>query len=638
MEMSGDVWPPVVPSMTYLPLDDPNCINESCTAFYAAENASQAAIPFDSLNVYGHWMTWFYLAIIGVLTLTSIITSWHDWRSLTASSQRNDKPSITQKMQALVRLFSHRHISQGPLKWLGLPLNGTLALLIAAVLFVVLITFAVQPYYRAHLGFGSPPLAIRSGFTAFACVPILMALAGKANVITLLTGISYEKLNVVHRWVAWISFGLSWVHTIPFFWISYTDGGAENVAMQFFMGDTGRTEWGGVPPLIILFLLCILSLGPIRSRFYEAFYQVHILLAITYFGLLYWHAGNVLDSWTYLWATLALWLSSWFARTFWYTQPMKIHNAWFEGSPAKLKVKGGNMVEIQVLAPSGFKFTPSQHCFLRIPRLAVLGNHPFTICNSYKAPKRGRDQLPDDEHRQTLVFLTRTYSGFTKRLASYAASDPDNQVNIWIEGPYGGISRNIELAYNNLVLIAGGGGITACLPWLAFLAQKAKDGLLNEIRIRRVVLFWTVKEQSHFSWASSALEAYFAVLSADLGARFSFYITDHKGDGRGHLQTSTTETRTAMGTLERKEAMSTPAKDDSSSEHLAIAGLGSIAYKRCSISEYLGGLELKGRSFVLGCGPPSLRSDVANACAERQWDVLRNKAQEVAVHLEAFGD
>jgi hypothetical protein len=50
--------------------------------------------------------------------------------------------------------------------------------------------------------------------TTRSCTPIVIALASKANITTLLTGIGHEKLNVVHRW---ISFGLAWVHTIPFF-------------------------------------------------------------------------------------------------------------------------------------------------------------------------------------------------------------------------------------------------------------------------------------------------------------------------------------------------------------------------------------------------------------------------------------
>jgi hypothetical protein len=238
----GDVWPPVVPSMTDLPITDPLCVNESCTAFYAAENASQAAIPFDSLGKYAHWMTWYYITILGILALVRVFQLLQDHRPI-ARKAVNKKPSISQKIMAVGRYIFYRHTAASPfIKPLGLPLNGTLIFLLSTVLFTTILSFAIKPYYRAHLGYGSPPLAIRTGFMAFACIPILIALAGKANLITLFTGISHEKLNILHRWIAWISFGLALTHTIPFLWISYTDGGTANVSAQFFAGNTGRTE------------------------------------------------------------------------------------------------------------------------------------------------------------------------------------------------------------------------------------------------------------------------------------------------------------------------------------------------------------------------------------------------------------
>jgi len=95
---------------------------------------------------------------------------------------------------------------------------GVLAFLLVTLVFLIGMTFTQRPYYREHLGYGSPPIAIRAGLMAFACVPILVALAGKANLVTLLIGISHERLNILHRWVAWMSFGLSLTHAIPFFY------------------------------------------------------------------------------------------------------------------------------------------------------------------------------------------------------------------------------------------------------------------------------------------------------------------------------------------------------------------------------------------------------------------------------------
>lgn len=41
-------------------------------------------------------------------------------------------------------------------------------------------------------------------------------LGAKANPISTLTGISHEKLNIWHNWVAWAMFALALVHTFPF--------------------------------------------------------------------------------------------------------------------------------------------------------------------------------------------------------------------------------------------------------------------------------------------------------------------------------------------------------------------------------------------------------------------------------------
>lgn len=148
---------------------------------------------------------------------------------------------------------------------------------------------------------------------------------------------------------------------------------------------------------------------------------------MTYLGLLFWHAGNVLDSWAYLYAMLALWLTSWLARTFWDTRPLNIKNSWFIGAPTTLTQLPGQMTRLEVLAPPDFHHSPAQYCFLRFPSLSPLDNHPFTIAS---APQSSTQE----DKPQTLIFLARTHDGFTKRLSKYAA-EPDRHVYAWIEGP-----------------------------------------------------------------------------------------------------------------------------------------------------------------------------------------------------------
>lgn len=42
------------------------------------------------------------------------------------------------------------------------------------------------------------------------------AFAAKWNFITLVTGVSHERLQVYHRWLAYACFVLALVHTFPF--------------------------------------------------------------------------------------------------------------------------------------------------------------------------------------------------------------------------------------------------------------------------------------------------------------------------------------------------------------------------------------------------------------------------------------
>lgn len=217
-----------------LPLSDPRCMNDSCLAFQAAHNLSQKETLYYFQYEYGHWTAWYYLGFIGIFM---VLHALHIWCSRITHSRRTEataRPSLYKKALASVRYISYRRLSSKPFDRLGLPSCGLRLFLLLAVLFLLICTFAVRPYYRKHRGYGSPPLAVRTGLMAVACTPLIVALAGKANIATLLTGIGHEKLNTVHRWVAWMCFGLSVTHTVPFIVAPLRDGGYAALHKQFY--------------------------------------------------------------------------------------------------------------------------------------------------------------------------------------------------------------------------------------------------------------------------------------------------------------------------------------------------------------------------------------------------------------------
>ena len=114
------------------------------------------------------------------------------------------------------------------------PSLGVIVVVVAALGFVCCYTFVPQPLYWKSIRFGSPPVAIRSGMLAVAMMPWVVALSMKANFIAMLTGIGHERLNVLHRWAAYICLLLSLIHTIPFYITPIYDRGGYVVFKSFF--------------------------------------------------------------------------------------------------------------------------------------------------------------------------------------------------------------------------------------------------------------------------------------------------------------------------------------------------------------------------------------------------------------------
>lgn len=127
---------------------------------------------------------------------------------------------------------------------ISFPSLGVLVLVGAALAFTVLYCFVPQPLYWQSIQFGSPPLAIRSGMIAVAMMPWIVATSMKANLVSVLTGIGHERLNVLHRWLAYICLLLSLIHTIPFYVQPVWDQGGLAVFNSLFPNSSSTYIYG----------------------------------------------------------------------------------------------------------------------------------------------------------------------------------------------------------------------------------------------------------------------------------------------------------------------------------------------------------------------------------------------------------
>jgi len=128
----------------------------------------------------------------------------------------------------------HSHRLRKHIRPITFPSIGVTLIILAALIFTVCYCFVPKPLYWQSIQDGSPPLAIRAGMIAVAMMPWIVATSMKANMITYLTGVGHERLNILHRWMAYICLLLSLVHTIPFYVTPIWDSGGLKVFRTFF--------------------------------------------------------------------------------------------------------------------------------------------------------------------------------------------------------------------------------------------------------------------------------------------------------------------------------------------------------------------------------------------------------------------
>lgn len=221
-------------NMTYLPLSNPLCNNDTCLAFETAHLASQAQISWLSQFEYGKWVTYYYCGFIGIFAIHYIYRTITDRIVHNRPKDVRRTPTLMDRKIALGRSLTYRRLSGRIGDSLGLPSLGLTAFILLSILFALLLTFVQHPYYRLRRGFGSPPLGVRAGMAGTALTPLVFALAGKYNLVTLLTGISHEKLNTLHRWVSYIYLFFGIAHTVPFLVADLSDGGTKRLHYQFY--------------------------------------------------------------------------------------------------------------------------------------------------------------------------------------------------------------------------------------------------------------------------------------------------------------------------------------------------------------------------------------------------------------------
>ncbi|KIM23350.1 hypothetical protein M408DRAFT_77606 [Serendipita vermifera MAFF 305830] len=426
--------------------------------------------PYAGSPKYGLYTIYFCGVTIGIFFLVHWFKAALFWSKMRSGSQISPLKS---RIIATARLLTYPRLPYSSARvlnyvWAIGPLGPNIILFIG-LLFVSMYCWVNSYYYRLPF-YGSPAIALRSEWIATALMPFVFVLGAKRNLISWITGVSHDKLQLFHQGAAFMIVYMSLVHTI---------GMIVQSLMEIPFSETYASSyiwWSGFAALGSLLWLYIGSLPFIRKRLYEGFYFLHIAASIMFVGFLYFHGTGLLVTDAYMQATIALFGFGIAARIV----MMFISNVLFRHR-AQISLQGGS---VRVTIPTNMKWSPGMHIFVRFLHIRPFESHPFTIA-SLPTSKEGE--------QNEIVFVIRPETGFTRVLADVAVNTAsDRKFPIILDGPYGEKGHNTLRAYNHVLLLAGGTGITFIAPLFADLvrAMQQKDGPCTKID-----LVWAVKSR-----------------------------------------------------------------------------------------------------------------------------------------------
>lgn len=598
-----------------------DCVADADTAAYAEYHTQlQAAVPWAAQAAYGKYTVYFGVVVIFLAALKHVWYRAKDRAYLRSPKSGSFFSSFFDILTSYCRFFGYKQLPQKLCKAFGLPPTvGSLLFMAASALYLFCYCLVPHFWYRGCAGFGSPPLAIRAGIMATALTPFVYVLSGKCNMITLLTGISYEKLNSIHQFVGLAAFVLSVIHTIPFVHQDLVEIGTSGLHKNF---TTDFYYKSGLVPLILLGLLCTLSNHWVRKQCYEWFVCSHWAFGIAYFGTLVWHINSSLNMQNYMWGALAFWASQ-IAYRILVKTAFRPSALFLRPRPAHLTRSGPNAFLVTI-PDSQISCKPGQHCYLRFYGSRMLDNHPFSVAT-----------IPD-ENNPDMKFVVVPKKGLTRKLQDELDQHLILKKKVYLDGPYGGSSRDAA-SFDKVVLVATGSGISAVLPFLTQLSHLVAAGK-EGCAVKEIVFVWIVRWESDVSWFQDEINLCIAcagdLLDVQIHATRSGFVEDIKENNPKAQESQ-------MAVEEFSKTRKSPSEEDIQT---STRYAGSVRFGKPDVTNILRGAtaSLGRRNMIVSSGSDSMKkavSQVASKLQARVFNADANKqgVEEVYLHTENFG-
>lgn len=355
--------------------------------------------------------------------------------------------------------------------------------------------------FRAKSMFMMEIMGLRSGAIGLMCLAFLFVPISRGSVLLRYIDIPFEHATRYHVWLGHLTMVIFTIHGLLYVVAWAMDGRLVQELLQW--KDIGIANLPGVISLLAGLLMWVTSLPGVRTWNFELFFYTHQLYVV-FVVFLALHVGDFI--FTMAAGGIFLFLLDRFLR--------------FCQSRRRVTVISSRClpcgtVELVLSKPQNLRYNALSFIFVQVRELSWLQWHPFSVSSS---------PLDGKHHLAVLIkVLGKWTEKLRQRITDIDAQKDLSVITTSVEGPYGH-EVPYHLMYENLILVAGGIGLSPFLAILSDILHRVREG--KPCQPRNILLVWAVKNSSELPLLSTIdMETICPSFSDNVNIDIRIYVT-----------------------------------------------------------------------------------------------------------------